>query len=265
MALERKNRVQDSTDTLGTGTVDLNVSSPDAGYRPFAGVVTSGATVRYLIISSDATEWEVGQGVYTNAATDTLSRATIYNSSNGDAAVDFSAGTKKVYLMFTAEDLAEFMPLAGGTLTGEILHGENSAIRLDDALSADGKYCGKIEAGIAGAALVFGNLCYFNDNDSRWELFDANLSDGYDKKLGMCVLAAEADGDATKMLLWGKIRADSLFPALTIGAPVYGGETAGAIVTAQPTTSDACIRVIGFGNTADELFFNPSGDYMVHI
>jgi len=158
-----------------------------------------------------------------------------------------------------------YLALSGGTLTGELLHGENSAIRFDDALSADGKYCGTLDAGIAGSAIAFGQLCYFQASDSRWELVDANLSAGYDKKLGICVLAANADGDATKMLVFGKIRADAQFPTMTIGSPVYMSETAGAIVVAQPTTADACIRVIGFANTADELFFNPSDDYMVHV
>lgn len=154
--------------------------------------------------------------------------------------------------------------LSGGTLSGELDLGENYGLVLDAALSADGKYSGIVEAGTAGAALAFGDLCYLNDNDSRWELADANLSDGYDKKLGMCVLAAAADGDATKMLLWGKIRADAKFPTLTIGAPAYMSETAGAIVVAQPTTADAAIRVVGQANTADELFFNPSPDYITH-
>lgn len=150
------------------------------------------------------------------------------------------------------------------TLGGNALMAENVSIDLDPALSADGKYCGICEDGTAGATLAFGDLCYLNNDDSRWELVDANLSDGYDKKLGMCVLAAASDGNATKMLLWGKIRADSAFPALTVGAPVYMGETAGDIVVTQPTTADVAIRVIGQGNTADELFFCPSPDYIVH-
>jgi len=158
-----------------------------------------------------------------------------------------------------------FLLLSGGTMTGELLQGENSAVRLDDVLSADGKYCGIVEAGVAGTTLVFGDLCYFQAADSRWEKADANLSAGYDKKLGMCVQAAANDGSATKMLLIGKIRADSKFPTLTIGSAVYMAETAGDVVVAQPTTADVCIRVVGFGNAAKELYFNPSNDYITHV
>lgn len=136
--------------------------------------------------------------------------------------------------------------------------------RLLTALSSTDTYVGTTQTGVAGAALAFGDLVYFQASDSRWELADANLSAGYDKKLGMCVLAAAADGDATNILLIGNIRADSAFPTMTIGSAMYMSETAGEIVVAQPTTADACIRVVGFANTADELYFNPSSDYIIH-
>ena len=158
-----------------------------------------------------------------------------------------------------------YLALAGGTLAGNILFGENTALALYTILSADGKFCGIVEGGLAGATLAFGDLCYFNNDDSRWELVDANVADGYDKKLGICVMPAAGDGNFTGMLLYGKIRADAAFPDLTIGAPVYMAESAGDVVVAQPTTADVCIRVIGFGNTIHELFFCPSPDYIVHV
>jgi hypothetical protein len=149
-------------------------------------------------------------------------------------------------------------------MTTEVDLGENAGFVLDAALSATGKYSGISEAGTAGATLAFGDLCYLQTSDSRWELVDANVTAGYANKLGICILAAAADGSATKMLLWGKVRS-SAFPTLTIGAPVYISETAGDVVVAQPTTADACIRIVGFGNTADELFFCPSPDYVTHV
>lgn len=161
-----------------------------------------------------------------------------------------------------------YLALSGGTLTGEVNLGENAGLILDSALSADGKYSGIVESGIAGAALSFGNLCYLDPTDSRWEKCDANAAAAADGDsrglLGVCVLAAASDGDATKMLLWGKVRADTAFPAMTINAPLYVSETAGEIVVTQPTTADVVIRVIGVGKTADELFFNPSPDYITH-
>lgn len=153
------------------------------------------------------------------------------------------------------------------TLTNKRLElGESSGqIVLDAALSADGTYSGIIEAGTAGATLAFGDLIYLQAADSRWELADADAaSTSGDVKLGICVLAAASDGSATTVLLFGKVRADTAFPTLTIGAPAYAGTTAGDIQTAQPSGTDDVIRVIGYGNTADELFFNPSGTYLTH-
>lgn len=105
MALERKDRAQDSTTTTGTNNFELAGTSPDAGYLPFVSVFTSGATVRYLAISSNSSEWEVGEGIFTDATPDTLTRVTIYSSSNSGNKVDFSAGIKKVYNVLTAADM----------------------------------------------------------------------------------------------------------------------------------------------------------------
>ena len=155
------------------------------------------------------------------------------------------------------------LPLTGGTMTGDIQLGETD-IKLDKILSADGKWSGITEEGDSSEALVFGDLCFYDVSADQWTKVDANVSAGYNKKLGICVLAAAAGDDPTEMLLYGKIRADAAFPTLTVGAAVYVGETVGDVVVTQPTTSDVCIRIVGFANTANELFFNPSNDYIVH-
>jgi len=151
------------------------------------------------------------------------------------------------------------------TTGGTITLAENSSIALDPAGSADGKYTGITIAGTAGATLAFGDLVYLAAADSRWELADADAaSTSGDVMLGMCVLAAAADADPTVILLYGNIRADAVFPALTISAPAYVGTTAGDIQTAQPSGTDDVIRRVGFALTADELLFNPSNDYITH-
>ena len=158
------------------------------------------------------------------------------------------------------------LALAGGTMTGNITLGENTSVDLDPAGSADGKYSGVCITGTAGAALAFGQLIYLAVADSRWELCDADaLATAGNIMIGMCVLAAAADADPTKILLMGQIRADAQFPALTIGAAVYAGETAGAIQVAIPTGADNVIRVVGFALTADEIYFNPSQDHQTTV
>lgn len=134
---------------------------------------------------------------------------------------------------------------------------------------ADGTYVGFAMVGVAGTALAFGDLVYLDPTDSRWELADANIAAGSDGDprgiLGICVLAAAADGDATRILLpGGVVRADAVFPTLTVNAPTYVSETAGDITHTQPTTTDAVIRIVGFGYDANTLFFNPSNEYITH-
>lgn len=152
------------------------------------------------------------------------------------------------------------------TAGGNITLAENTGVVYDAALSADGTYSGMVRAGTAGATLAFGDLIYLSAADSRWELADADAAaTSGDVMLGMCVLAAANDGDPTTVLLQGFIRADTAFPALTIGGPAYVGTTPGDIQTAQPSGTDDVIRRVGFAWTADELLFNPSNDYVTHI
>jgi len=80
----------------------------------------------------------------------------------------------------------------------------------------------------------------------------------------MCVQTAASDGSATKMLLIGNIRSATL-PALTIGAPVYiSAATAGDVTVTAPTgTTGFVVRVVGYGISADDLYFNPENDWIV--
>ncbi len=151
------------------------------------------------------------------------------------------------------------------TLNGVIQLTESTSIALD-AAQTDQTWTGITRAGTAGATLAFGQLCYLAVADSRWELADADaLATAGNVLLGMCVLAAAADGDPTTMLLYGNIQAASQFPTMTVGAGVYVGETAGAVQVAIPTGADNIIRVVGFALTADELMFNPSQDWQVTV
>lgn len=90
------NRVRETTQTAGTGTLSLDGAV--SGYRTFVAGVGDGKPVLYSIRHRTAAEWEVGLGVVTDAATDTLSRVLILDSSNSGSAVNFSAGYKDVFI-----------------------------------------------------------------------------------------------------------------------------------------------------------------------
>lgn len=97
MPLVVKDRVKETTTTTGTGAVTLG--GPAAGFQSFS-VIGNGNTTYYAIIGG--TEWEVGIGTYTSSGT-TLSRDTVLESSNSGSLVNFSTGTKEVFVTYPAE------------------------------------------------------------------------------------------------------------------------------------------------------------------
>ena len=101
MALVINDRVKETSTTTGTGTI--NLAGAETGYEGFVAGVGNGNTTYYAIELNSANEWEVGIGTVTDATPDTLSRDTIISSSNSDAAVNFSAGTKNVFCTLPAK------------------------------------------------------------------------------------------------------------------------------------------------------------------
>jgi hypothetical protein len=99
MALVVKDRVRETTTTTGTGTITLGGAA--TGFQSFS-VIGDSNTTFYTIQLSNTNEWEVGVGTYTLSGT-TLSRDTILESSNGGSAVNFSAGSKDVFVTYPAE------------------------------------------------------------------------------------------------------------------------------------------------------------------
>lgn len=98
MAILVKDRVKETTTTTGTGTVTLLGAS--AGFQSFS-AIGNGNVTYYAIVGQSTTEWEVGIGTYTSSGT-TLSRDTILASSSSGSAVNFSAGTKDVFVTYPA-------------------------------------------------------------------------------------------------------------------------------------------------------------------
>lgn len=99
-------RVQESTTTVGTGTVTLGGAI--SGFKSFSTVLANGDRVAYTILLN--TDWETGEGIYTGS---TLSRDTVFSSSNADALVNFPSGSKLVWA-----DLPAIMLIDLGTIFG---------------------------------------------------------------------------------------------------------------------------------------------------
>ena len=94
MAFVLADRVKETTTTTGTGTVTL--AGAATGYQSFS-AIGNGNSTYYTIAGQTGSEWEVGIGTYTSSGT-TLSRTTVLSSSNSGSFVNFSAGTKDVFV-----------------------------------------------------------------------------------------------------------------------------------------------------------------------
>jgi len=157
MALVLADRVKETTTTTGTGTITLAGAS--TGFQSFA-VVGNGNTTYYTIAGQTGNEWEVGIGTYTSSGT-TLSRTTVLSSSNSGSLVNFSAGTKDVFVTYpssrsiyadgttlTATNSSVLPTTSGGTgLTsftsgGVVYASSSSALATGSALTFDGNTFG---------------------------------------------------------------------------------------------------------------------------
>jgi hypothetical protein len=103
VALLFKNRIKMSTDTVGTGT--LNLTGAVTKYRSIvdAGGYVDGDTVRYVLESGN--DWEVGLGTIGGTGT-SLSRDTVHASSNAGAKIPMAGGQVAIGA-FTAEDVID--------------------------------------------------------------------------------------------------------------------------------------------------------------
>lgn len=93
-------RVKETTTTTGTG--DIALAGAATRMVAFSARYAAGdENIPYAIEAQSGSEWEVGLGTYVSA--DTLRRDKVFASSNADALVNFSAGTKDVWVDAPAE------------------------------------------------------------------------------------------------------------------------------------------------------------------
>ena len=94
MAFKLNDRVKETSTTTGTGAFTL--AGAVTGFETFSAGIGGSNTTYYCIFLTGTAEFEVGFGTL-NSGASTLTRTYIISSSNSDAAVNFSAGTKEVF------------------------------------------------------------------------------------------------------------------------------------------------------------------------
>lgn len=148
MAFALNDRVKETSTTTGTGTFDL--AGAETGFESFVSGVGNGNQTYYAISNDGTNEFEVGIGTVTDATPDTLSRDTIISSSNSDAAVNFSAGTKTVFCTLPASRT----PSAG--MTAQTFVNTHNTTISDNQTLVSGVLAGPVS--ITGTQTVTGTL-----------------------------------------------------------------------------------------------------------
>ena len=139
MALVIKDRVKETTTTTGTGTYTL--AGAVSGFETFTANLSNSDTTYY--VCTDNTDFEVGLGTFTSSGT-TLARTTILASSNSNNAVNWSSGTRSVFMTYPA-DKAVFEDASNningtfvGNITGDVTGNADTATTLETAREING-------------------------------------------------------------------------------------------------------------------------------
>jgi hypothetical protein len=126
MALVLNDRVRETSTTTGTGAMALGGAV--VGFQTFAAGVGNSNTCYYAISLRGGAEFETGLGTLDGDSSD-LTRTTIFQSSNSDSAVDFSAGTKDVFVTLPASKAVfEDATTDNVTLTADLSVGDDLTV-----------------------------------------------------------------------------------------------------------------------------------------
>ncbi len=156
-------RVQQTTSTTGTGTVTLG--STTVQFISFGTGIGSGNNCDYCLLSGNDIDWETGNGTVTVSGGTTLSRDTIYASSNAGARISL-IGTTTAFVTITAAKItaADFDDVATGiTATGSNQLGAAPLTARQNYVSSgvDGTHGVRIDATL----VIPGNHIYVANED----------------------------------------------------------------------------------------------------
>jgi preprotein translocase subunit Sec61beta len=126
MALVLNDRVRETSITTGTGAMALGGAV--VGFQTFAAGVGNSNTCYYAISLRGGAEFETGLGTLDGSSAN-LTRTTVFQSSNSDSVVSFSAGTKDVFVTLPASKAVfEDATTDNVTLTADLSVGDDLTV-----------------------------------------------------------------------------------------------------------------------------------------
>jgi len=254
MALVVNDRVKETSTTTGTGT--LTLAGAVTGFETFSTAIGNTNTTYYSIVNEDG-EFEVGLGT---VGAGTLARTTVLSSSNSDAAVNFSAGTKDVFCTLPASK-AVILDSSGNIVAN---NGSNltalNATQLTSGTVPDARFPATLPA-VNGSALTNLNASNLASGTVANARLDAQLQD----VAGLATTSGKIiQGDGSNFVLSaytlptadgsaGKVLTTDGSGAVTFETPATGditGVTAGSGLTGGGSSGDVTLNV-GAGTGID--------------
>lgn len=159
MAFKLADLVKDTTTTTGTGSYTISGTAA-TGYQAFLDRLGNGNQCCYCV--KNGSDTEVGIGTLSGGTT--LSRDVILESSNADAAVNWPAGTKDIFITLSAK-LAVYLatPLTGAGDVGKLIKVAAGGLTFDLAAQGTG-------GGIDADKLDGQHGSYYNPITTRGDL-----------------------------------------------------------------------------------------------
>lgn len=150
MAFLYADRVQETSNTTGTGT--LTLAGASTGYRTFSSAIGNTNTCHYCIVDNAGTAWEVGLGT---VGAGTLARTTVLSSTNSNALVNFASTPLVVFCTIPASPVNGFTGDSGsGGKVGFVPAPGSGDGAAGKVLRADGTWGGPAASTVTGLATI---------------------------------------------------------------------------------------------------------------
>jgi len=169
-----------------------------------------------------------------------------------------SSGTDAANKTYVDTAVGSYLPLAGGTMTGNITLSGDTNIVLDTSVSSTQSSGTIIKIGSHMSALVAGNIYYaYNSMGSLyWGGADADSSNTEH----MLALSVGTDADVDGMLLNGIYHKAS--HGLTVGDPIYLSTTPMTMTNTAPSGANDYVRVLGYAIDSNHIYFCPDNTWV---
>jgi hypothetical protein len=123
-------------------------------------------------------------------------------------------------------------------------------------LTSNGDFYGELISLADVGSPTVGNV-YYLSSSSTWLPTDADTAAESRNLIG---IATSGSGFDRGVLIRGYFKNTSW--SFTIGAPVYLSVTPSGLSSTQPTATGDIVRVVGYAIASDEIYFNPSQDWI---